>query len=244
MRRSRNSWIAAVALVVIAEGAPSAHRRDEYLQAARVAISPDRVEIELDLTPGIAVAERVLAGIDLDGNRSISDSEALAYAGQVVRAMAADVDGTPLGLEIVSRTFPEVEAMRNGAGAIRIEAAAGMPRLSAGTHHLRYRNSHCRDIGVYLVNALVPASGRVAVAAQRRDIEQRDVTIEYTLAADSATRIRGGLTAAVAAAILWTTALWWRRATRSAATARLPPACSPPAPSSRRSSRPSSSTTR
>jgi hypothetical protein len=36
----------------------SAHRRDEYLQAARIAVGPDRVRIELDLTPGMAVADR------------------------------------------------------------------------------------------------------------------------------------------------------------------------------------------
>ena len=37
----------------------SAHRRDEYLQAACLAIDPDRVELALDLTAGIAVAEVV-----------------------------------------------------------------------------------------------------------------------------------------------------------------------------------------
>ena len=38
----------------------SAHRRDEYLQAARLALDPGRVQIELDLTPGIAVADAIL----------------------------------------------------------------------------------------------------------------------------------------------------------------------------------------
>ena len=53
-----------------------------------------------------------------------------------------------------------------------------LPRPSAGTHRLRYRNSHRSEIGVYLVNALVPASERVSIVAQRRDVDQRDVTIE------------------------------------------------------------------
>ena len=34
---------------------------------------------------------------------------------------------------------------------------------SAGPHHLRYRNTHRPDIGVYLANVLVPASDRLAV---------------------------------------------------------------------------------
>jgi hypothetical protein len=54
----RNSWLAALVLVVAAGGAASAHRMAEYLRAARLGIEPDRVAIELDLTPGIAVAEQ------------------------------------------------------------------------------------------------------------------------------------------------------------------------------------------
>ncbi len=211
MRRSRNSWIAAFALVVVAAASASAHRRDEYLQAARVAIDPDRVEIELDLTPGIAVAEQVLTQIDRDGNRSISDGEARAYRGQVLAAMAVDVDGTPLPLELVDSSIPEVAAVLNGEGTMRMRAVAALPRLSAGTHRLRYRNGHRPDIGVYLVNALVPASDRVAVTSQRRDADQRDVTIEYTLRADHATRVRGGLSAGAAGAVIWVACWWWRR---------------------------------
>ena len=211
MRRSRNSWTAALALAVVFGGTPSAHRRDEYLQAARVAIDPDRVEIELDLTPGIAVAEQVLAEIDRDGNRSISDGEARAYRGQVLGAIAVDVDGKPLPLESIDGTFPEVAAVLNGEGTLRLRVVAALPRLSAGTHRLRYRISHRPDIGVYLVNALVPASDRIAIEAQRRDVDQRDVTIEYTLAADRATRLRGGLSVALAGAVIWLAAVWWRR---------------------------------
>ena len=200
-----------MAFVLLAGGAASAHRRDEYLQAARVAIDPDRIEIELDLTPGIAVAAQVLAAIDRDGNRSISDGEARAYRARVLDGLAVDVDGTPLALELVDSSVPEVAAVLNGEGTMRLRAAAALPRVSAGTHHLRYRNSHRPDIGVYLVNALVPASARVAVVSQRRDVDQRDVTIEYTLGPDPETRVRGGLSAGAAGAAIWLTTLWWRR---------------------------------
>ena len=52
----------AVAALVLASafagGATlSAHRLDEYLQAARVGIEPDRLHLELDMTPGVAVAD-------------------------------------------------------------------------------------------------------------------------------------------------------------------------------------------
>ena len=38
-----------------------AHRLDEYLQATLVAIEPSDVRLQINLTPGVAVAEKVLA---------------------------------------------------------------------------------------------------------------------------------------------------------------------------------------
>src|SRR5215210_2258008 len=69
---SQSSWIGALTLSLVlgAARSTSAHRLDEYLQATRLAIEPDRVEIALDLTPGIAVAESIVAEIDADGNNS------------------------------------------------------------------------------------------------------------------------------------------------------------------------------
>jgi len=211
-RRIGTPGLVLVMLIMIPMGSsPSAHRRDEYLQAARLAIDPGRVQIALDLTPGIAVAERVLAEIDLDRDKSISDGEAQAYCARLLSDVTLDLDGAPVALELTGRSFPGADAMLNGEGTLRLQAVATIPRLSAGLHRLRYRNSHRSDIGVYLVNALVPSSDRVAVASQRRDVDQRDVTIEYELRADSATRLRGGLAVAFAGALLWLTAWWWRR---------------------------------
>ena len=87
MRGGRSSSLAfALTIAVIVSTTLSAHRRDEYLQAARLAIDPDRVQIELDLTPGIAVADAVLADIDCDANGSISAVEARAYSERVASA--------------------------------------------------------------------------------------------------------------------------------------------------------------
>lgn len=210
-RRIGTLALVLIALIVLSMGSsPSAHRRDEYLQAARLAIDPERVQIALDLTPGIAVAERVLAEIDLDRDKFISEGEAQAYCTRLLSDVTVDVDRRAVVLELTGRSFPGVDAMLNGEGTMRIQAAAATPQLSAGLHQLRYRNSHRSDIGVYLVNALVPSSDRVAVASQRRDAAQRDVTIEYELRADSATRLRGGLAVAFAGALIWLTTWLWR----------------------------------
>jgi hypothetical protein len=217
LRAGRSAALAlAVVTVVVASTGLSAHRRDEYLQAARLAIDPDRVQIALNLTPGIAVAEGVLTEIDRDANGSISSAEARAYAERVLSAIALDVDGMPLRVEIVDSIFPTIDTVRRGEGTTRIHAVAMMPRLADGLHHLQYRNSYRSDIGVYLANALVPASDRVTVEAQRRDVDQRDLVVDYRLRGDPATRVRQGLPVGVAGAFVLLANMWWRRRAREA----------------------------
>jgi hypothetical protein len=197
---SRSNEIAALTLLLVLMAGvwTSAHRRDEYLQAARLAIEPDRVQVELDLTPGIAVAEAVLA------------DEARAYSARVLSAIALDIDGMPLGLELVDTALPALDAVLKGEGTTRIQAVASMPRLADGLHHLRYRNAYRSDIGVYLANALVPASDRVAIAAQRRDVDQRDLVIDYALRARPLTSAHRGLSIAITGALVLIANVWWR----------------------------------
>lgn len=201
-------------MVLVVGASLSAHRRDEYLQAARLAIDPDTVEVEIDLTPGIAVADQILAEIDGDADGSVSSVERRRYVERVLTAIALDVDGRPLRVELVDSWSTAIETLRNGEGALRIRAVASMPRLRAGTHHLRYRNYHHTDLGVYLANALVPASPRVTIVAQRRDFDQRELVVDYTLRPDGATELRQSVVAAVGG-VLVVTVLLWRRTSRS-----------------------------
>lgn len=72
-------------------------------------------------------------------------------------------------------------ALKTGEAAIRLELTAAAPSLAAGAHQLHYRNTHRADIGVYLANALVPASNRVSVTGQERDGDQQELTIAFAL---------------------------------------------------------------
>jgi hypothetical protein len=216
VRNSRSSAIGALTLLLVLMSGSwtSAHRRDEYLQAARLGIDPDRVELALDLTAGIAVAEVVLSEIDLDKDGVVSVAEARAYSDRVLSAIALDVDGIPLRVELVESTFPTFDTVRKGEGTTRIQATASLPRLDDGLHHLRYRNAYRSDIGVYLANALVPASDRVIVAAQHRDVNQRDLVIDYMLSGQRTPTARRGLSVGVAGAIILIANVWWRTRTR------------------------------
>ncbi len=201
-------------VVLSSAGRPSAHRLDEYLQAARLDIYPERVEIVLDLTPGGAVASQVVTALDRDQNGSIADSEARVFAEDVLRVIAVDVDEVPLRVALVESTSAAIEALLRGDGAVRIRAAAPVPPLAEGLHHLRFRNQYRGDAGVYLANALVPATDRVVVAAQHRDVDQRDLVVDYNLRGAPATRVRRGLPVGVAGGVILVLQVWWRRRLR------------------------------
>ena len=106
MRADRNAVVLALAAVLVLGAGLSAHRRDEYLQAARIGVEPDHVEIELDLTPGIGVADPILAGIDADSDGVLSAAEQQEYVARVVGAIVVDIDGQPLHIDLRSVTFP------------------------------------------------------------------------------------------------------------------------------------------
>jgi hypothetical protein len=180
----------------------SAHRRDEYLQAARLGIEPGGVHLELDLTPGIALAETIIAAIDRNGDGSLSQDEQRVYAGFVMSALALAVDGTPIRAQLGAVSFPDTDSMRRGEGTIRIESAAILPRLSVGPHSLLFRNGHQPDRSVYLANALVPESDRIAVTAQRRDGGQTELTVDYVLRAAPPSSTAAWLLGSIAAAMV------------------------------------------
>jgi hypothetical protein len=193
--RASNQTVVAltVAAALAASIGVSAHRLDECLQAARILIEPDHVELELDLTPGSAVADAIIADIDRDRDGSLSPGERDAYVARILDDVRLAVDDRPLDLKTADATFSEVEAFRSGEGTIRVRAGAVLPRNDAGAHRLFFRNSHRRDVSVYLANALVPASARIGVTAQRHTAEQQDLMIDYVVRGEWAVWLPGWL---------------------------------------------------
>ena len=134
----------------------SAHRLDEYLQAARIDLQSDGVVIELGMTPGSAVADFILVTIDQNGDGTTSATEQQAYVREVVRALKVTIDGKSLPLRLETSNFPALSALRQGEGTIRIQARATHSTLSTGRHQLVFSNGHRTGKSVYLANALVP----------------------------------------------------------------------------------------
>jgi hypothetical protein len=176
-------------LLTVALGASlSAHRRDEYLQAARIGIAPEHVALEFDLTPGIAVADDVINAIDRNRDGAFSPEEQRAYVEPMLDrlSLTLDVAAEPLHLDIVRVSFPDAASMRQGDGTIAIQAAAAISRPAAGQHRLLFRNRNEEAKNIYLANALVPDDDSVSVTGQDRDGTQSELAIEFAVKDEAA----------------------------------------------------------
>lgn len=158
-----------------------AHRLDEYLQATLVTIQPGEVRLQINLTPGVAVAKQVLSLIDRDHDGVISTNEASAYAKLLLRDLLLRLDQRKLELKLVSSNFPPPSELRTGWGIIQIEFSATIARLSPGAHRLTLKNRHLPTYSVYLFNAAQPTSRSVHVIRQTRNDNQSTGEIEFTI---------------------------------------------------------------
>ena len=157
-----------------------AHRMDEYLQATLISIGQDRVEVEINLTPGVAVLPVVLAMIDKDGDGHLSSEEQRGYANQILRGLTLERGSEPLALSVVDIAFPSVERLREGLGSIQLKLRAELPKSRRGPSKLHFRNLHAPDISVYLVNCLLPVGGGLEIVRQSRDLLQSEIRVDYS----------------------------------------------------------------
>ena len=173
MRRLASSLLLAIGLA----GGASAHRLDEYLQATLIGVTRDGVDVEIGLTPGVAVLPAVMAAIDRNRDGRISPEEERAYAGDVLTDVELEVDGKPVPLRLIDSRFPTVQAMREGLGTIRLNL-----RADRAGHELRFENRHLPRVSVYLVNCLASQGKSLLVGRPERDQAQRSIRFAYSFA--------------------------------------------------------------
>jgi hypothetical protein len=158
-----------------------AHRLDEYLQATLVAIEPGGIRLEINLTPGVAVAEKVLALIDRDRDGVISTNEAAAYAELLRRDLNVRLDQRRVQLKLTASNFAEPAELRRGSGIIQVEYSVETGALGAGPHKLTLENRHLPGASVYLFNAAHPGSDSMRITGQKRNQNQStgEITFDY-----------------------------------------------------------------
>jgi len=194
MRRTGVSALLALSLV----GGGAAHRLDEYLQATLIGVTRDGTDVEIQLTPGVAMLPVFMAVVDQDGDGRISPGEERAYVGRVAREVELRVDGVPAPLSLIESNFPTLEAMQEGLGTIRVKLHA-----TRSGHELRFENRHLPQVSVYLVNCLAAPSDGLVVRRQKRDEAQRSIEFEYSFGAVTA----GPRAAGIALGPFWPAAI-------------------------------------
>jgi hypothetical protein len=145
-----------------------------------VAIEPSSVRLQINLTPGVAVAEQVIAQIDRDRDGAISENEAVAYAELLQRDLTLRIDGQELELKLTTSEFLSPEELRTGSGIIRMEFSASVGPLAAGLHRLTLENRHLTAMSVYLINAVQPRLATVQITRQIRNENQSVGEIDFT----------------------------------------------------------------
>lgn len=163
---------------LVAASAP-AHRLDEYLQATLVVIEPSAVRLQLTLTPGVEVANDVLAQIDRDGNGAVSDKEAADYAEALRQNLAARLDEQKVELKLTHAKFPAPPELRSGTASIELDYTLSVDLLAAGAHKLSLANQHLSGVSVYLLNAALPKSSKIKIKRQLRSEYQRTGEIDF-----------------------------------------------------------------
>lgn len=200
-----------------------AHRLDEYLQATLVSLGKDRIEVEMRLTPGVAVSSFVLATIDRNGDGVISSEEQSAYVAQVLRDVSITLDGDALALNPTRQIFPSIQDMREGRGEILMEFVATIRPGDVASRSLVIENKHQSQIAAYLVNAVAPSDPDIRITAQSRNYQQSSYRLDYSQVGPKSGRLSLASWPSqpvwlVAVALLMTTRLrfLWRQSSRKA----------------------------
>jgi hypothetical protein len=125
--------VSALLALSLAGGA-TAHRLDEYLQATLIGVTRDGIDVEIHLTPGVAMLPVLMAVIDQDSDGRISSEEERAYVGRVAREVELRVDGVRAPLSLIDSNFPTLEAMREGLGTIGMKLRTARPPHPSALH--------------------------------------------------------------------------------------------------------------
>ncbi|WP_395745429.1 hypothetical protein [Prosthecobacter sp.] len=192
-----------------------AHQLDEYLQSTLVVIEPASIRLQMILTPGVSIAEKVLALMDGNADGVLSTEEGAAYAALLKRELSLQLDTQDLELKLTASDIPTPAELRTGAGIMQMEFTAVPDTIAAGPHTLTLRNRHLPSVSVYLINAAKPKTATIQINRQTRIENQSAGEIAYTFQppADSSQGVErmAALAGLLAAAVGW----WLLRKSRA-----------------------------
>lgn len=183
LARATRAGALGLALVAVAHLTvlhTQAHRLDECLAASLIRLEPDRVRIEVHLTPGIEVAPKLLASIDTNRDGTISVAEGWAQGEALGRKLDLRIDGKRVPLNLEFADFPDATSFRSGEAAAILVFEARIDPVKPGPHVATFRNRNRPPKPIYLANAVLPMDRSIAVNGQERNRNQSRLQIRFT----------------------------------------------------------------
>lgn len=180
MRLGGPALLAVLLAPALAPMTAQAHPVDEVVQNSYLTLRPNQIALQLDISPGVAVAGRVLRSLDANGDRRISDSESRAFGSLVLRSSSLTLDGKPAAWRLESVAAPALDNIRQGGDTIKIHAVADRAE-TAGPHSFDYLNRYNPAETQASANVFLQPGGgwRYAVTGQTRGPGGRGLTVRY-----------------------------------------------------------------
>ena len=152
--------------------AASAHPVDEVVQGAYLMVAPGRLRLQLEITPGPAVAATVLRVLDADGDHVFSRAERRAFAERVLRQAALSIDGRSVSWRFDQIGVPAYAIVEQQAGTIQLFADA--PLVADGKpRRLVFLNAYRPARGPTTTNIFAAPGSTCMFAGQRRSDDGR-----------------------------------------------------------------------
>ncbi|MBM4393287.1 MAG: hypothetical protein FJ090_19350 [Deltaproteobacteria bacterium] len=188
MNLKTSSALTAIAIVLAFATPARAHRTDGLLQASLVEVLPTQIGVEVTLAPGIDIAPKIIAVLDLDRDGVFSEIESEAWSELFMAKQRVTVDGESLPLKLQSVRATPLAELTNGHAEIVVYFTADLGQLAHGPHTLTCANHYEPMPSIYQCNGLVPKAPSVRITSHRRDERQRELTLaaEFFPAAGSA----------------------------------------------------------
>jgi hypothetical protein len=173
----RPVWVALALL----SGWAGAHPVDEVVQGAYLTLTPGKVLLELDLTPGSQVAGTMLKALDVNGDGKASGAEARAYAVKVLKQSTLTLGGVVVPWTLDTVTVPPLNILKIGGDTLKIYASARR-QDAAGGQVLGYQNRYQPVKSQWIANIfLQPAGGwQYQVTGQTHSSGGQQLTVNYT----------------------------------------------------------------
>ena len=159
-------------LAAATAAAAGAHPVDEVVQSAYLLIAPDRLRLELDITPGPIVSPTVLRTLDPNDDGILSPAEKRAYGRRVLDGLTLRIDGRPVAWRFDQIGVPSYNMLRRRAGTVQLFAVARVA-IGHGPRQLTFHNAYRPARGPVTANVFAAPATAFGFADQRRSNDGR-----------------------------------------------------------------------